>query len=89
MVGRSLYRGVGFPTCRIKIKALQITDCEQRIWKEQELIVLIPGKSLDKYSPEEQKRKEIQLGANLEESLTELAKSAGRGMRLKPCRQVQ
>ena len=87
--GGAYIAGWAFRPVRIKIKALQITDCEQRIWKEQELIVLIPGKSLDKYSPEDQKRKEIQLGANLEESLTELAKSAGRGMRLKPCRQVQ
>ena len=52
-------------------------------------MVLIPGKSLKKYTPEERKRKEIQLGVNVEESLMELAKTAGQEMRLKPCKQVQ
>ena len=68
---------------------MQITGCEQRVWKEQELIVLIPGKSLEKFTPEERKRKEVQLGVNVEESLMELAKTAGQEMRLKPCKQAQ
>ena len=59
----------------------------QRVWKEQELIVLIPGKSLKKYPPEDRKRKEVQLGVNVEESLMELSKSAGNELRLKPCKQ--
>lgn len=78
-----------FRPVRFKVKALQIMGCEQRIWKEQELIVLIPGKSLNKYPPEERKRKEVQLGVNLEEALMELAKSAGKELRLKPCKQTQ
>lgn len=63
---------------------MQITECEKVIWKEEELVVHIFGKSLDKYSPEERKLKEVQLGVNLEESLTELAKSAGNKMRFEP-----
>ena len=87
--GGAYIAGWAFRPVRIKIKALQITGCAQRIWKEQELVVLIPGKSLNKYSPEERKRKELQLRVNLEESLMELAKSAGNDLRLKPCKQSQ
>lgn len=84
--GGAYIAGWGFRPVRIQVKALQITGCKQRVWKEQELIVLIPGKSLKKYTPEERKRKEIQLGVNVEESLMELAKTAGQEMRLKPCK---
>ena len=87
--GGAYIAGWAFRPVRIKVKALQITGCEQRVWKEQELIVLIPGKSLKKYTREERKRKEIQLGVNLEESLKELAKTAGQEMRVKPCKQTQ
>ena len=85
--GGAYIAGWAFRPVRIKVKALQITGCEQRVWKEQELIVLIPGKSLKKYPPEERKRKETQLGVNVEESLKELAKTAGQEIRLKPCKQ--
>lgn len=83
--GGAYIAGWAFRPVRIKVKALQITECEKVIWKEEELVIHIFGKSLDKYSPEERKLKEVQLGVNLEESLTELAKSAGNKMRLEPC----
>lgn len=83
--GGAYIAGWAFRPVRIKVKALQITGCEKNIWKEQELVVHIFGKSLDKYSPAERKLKEVQLGVNLEESLTELANSAGNKMRLEPC----
>jgi hypothetical protein len=85
--GGAYIAGWAFRPVRIKVKVLQITGCEQRVWKEQELIVLIPGKSLKKYPPEERQRKETQLGVSVEESLKELAKTAGHEMRLKPCKQ--
>lgn len=84
--GGAYIAGWAFRPVRIKVKAVQIAGCEQDIWKEQEIMVLIPGKSLKKHSPEEQKRKEVQLGVNLEETLKELAKIAGRELRLKPCK---
>lgn len=84
--GGAYIAGWAFRPVRIKVKALQITGCEQRVWKEQELIVLIPGKSLKKHPREDRKRKEVQLGVNVEESLMELAKMAGEEMRLKPCK---
>lgn len=86
--GGAYIAGWAFRPVRIKVKAVQIAGCEQVIWKEQELMVRIPGKSLKKYSPEAQKRKEVQLGVNLEETLKELAKIAGRELRLKPCKKT-
>lgn len=86
--GGAYIAGWAFRPVRIKVKAVQIAGCEQVIWKEQELMVRIPGKSLKKHSPEAQKRKEIQLVVNLEETLKELAKIAGRELRLKPCKKT-
>ena len=86
--GGAYIAGWAFRPVRINMKAVQISGCEQVIWKEEELMVRIPGKSLKKHSPEEQKRKEVQLGVNLEETLKELAKIAGRELRLKPCKKA-
>ena len=85
--GGAYIAGWAFRPVRIKIKAMQITECEKIVWKEQELMVKIPGKSLKKHSPEAQKRKEVQLGVNLEKTLKELAKIAGRELRIKPCKE--
>ena len=86
--GGAYIAGWAFRPVRINVKAVQISGCEQVIWREEELMVRIPGKSLRKHSPEEQKRKEVQLGVNLEETLKELAKIAGRELRLKPCKKI-
>lgn len=83
--GGAYIAGWAFRPVRIKVKAVQISGCEQNIWKEEEVMVHIPGKSLKKHSPEERKLKEVQLGVNLEEILKELAEIAGRKLRLKPC----
>lgn len=84
--GGAYVAGWAFRPVRIEVKATQIAGCEQQIWKEQELIVLVPGKTLEKYSPEDKKRKEIQLGANLEKALKKIAKTAGQELRLKTCK---
>ena len=86
--GGAYIAGWAFRPVRIKIKAVQISGCEKNIWKEQEVMVLIPGKSLKKHPPEERKLKEVQLGVNLEEILKELAEIAGRKLRLKPCEKI-
>ena len=84
--GGAYIAGWALRPVRVKVNALQITGCKQTIWKEQELIVLIPGKSLKKYPAEDRKRKEIQLRVNLDKALMEIAKTAGRKLRLKPCK---
>ncbi|MDE2387547.1 MAG: hypothetical protein KGN35_00435 [Betaproteobacteria bacterium] len=85
--GGAYIAGWAFRPVRIEVKATQIAGCEQQIWKEQELVVLVPGKTLKNYLPEDKKRKEIQLGANLERVLKKIAKTAGQELRIKPCKQ--
>ncbi len=84
--GGAYIAGWAFRPVRIAVKATQIAGCEQQIWKEQELVVLVPGKALKNYSPEDKKRKEIQLSANLEKALRKIAKTAGQELRIKPCK---
>ncbi|MDE2389725.1 MAG: hypothetical protein KGN35_11725, partial [Betaproteobacteria bacterium] len=86
--GGAYVAGWAFRPVRIRVKATQIAGCEQQIWKEEELVVLVPGKTLKKYPPEDKKRKEIQLGANLEKALKEIAKTIGQELRIKPCKQT-
>ncbi len=85
--GGAYIAGWAFRPVRVEVTATQVAECEQQIWKEDELVVLVPGKSLKNYSDEDKKRKEIQLNANLERSLKEIAKTAGEKLRIKPCKQ--
>ena len=71
----------------MKVEALQVIGCGQQIWQEESLVSLIPWKTLASYSKEERHRKDVQLGVNLTRALTEIAESAGRELRLKPCEQ--
>ena len=87
--GGAYVAGWAFRPVRVEVEALQITGCEHRVWHEQELVILIPGKTLAKYPAKDRKRKEVQLEVNLEQALTTLAQSAGRELRLKPCEQAQ
>ncbi|MBX9661284.1 MAG: hypothetical protein K2X00_22235 [Nitrospiraceae bacterium] len=83
--GGAYVGGWAFRPVRIKAEAIQITGCQKRIWTEQELVFLVPGKTLAKYPPEERQRKEVQLEVNLQHALTNLADAAGRELRLQPC----
>lgn len=55
------------------------------MWTRQELVIKVPGKSLAEYPPEEQKRKEVQLEANMYRSMTDLAETAGENLRIQSC----
>ncbi len=83
--GGAYVAGWAFRPVRVEIEAVQTTDCEESIWNKQELVVLVPGKTLDEYPPEERRRKEVQLEVNLTRVLSELADAAERELRLKPC----
>lgn len=61
----------------------------KQIWSEQELVFLVPGKTLPMYPPKKRRHKEIQLEVNLEHALTTLADAAGRELRLQPCTEGQ
>ena len=83
--GGAYVGGWAFRPVRVTAEAIQITGCQKQIWTEQELVILVPGKTLERYPPEERRRKEIQLEVNLEHALANLADAAGRELRLQPC----
>lgn len=83
--GGAYIAGWAFRPVRVEVEALQVAGCTERVWHEQELVILVPGKTLAQYPPEERKRKEVQLEVNLERALTTLAQSASRELRLKLC----
>ena len=83
--GGAFIAGWAFRPVRVEVEAHQLTACPQQVWQEQELVILIPWKTLAAYPPEDRKRKEVQLTVNLTRTLTQLAQSAGREVRLLPC----
>ena len=79
--------GWAFRPVRIELSAIQLKACEGVVWTKQEFFVRVPGNSLDEYPPEEQKRKEVQLEANLNRALIELVETASQKLRQQPCRE--
>lgn len=77
--------GWAFRPVDVEGQAVQLTDCEGRIWKEHESAVMIPRKTMAAYPPEQRARKELQLQVNLDRALSDLAEEAGQGLRLQPC----
>ena len=69
----------------MKVEALQVPGCDQETWQEEAFVSLIPWKTLASYPVEERRRKDVQLEVNLTRALKEIAESAGRELRLKPC----
>ncbi len=83
--GGAYIAGWALRPVRVKVVALQARGCEQETWKEEALLMLVPGKTLDEYPAEERRRKEVQLTVNLTRALTEIAENAGHELRLTPC----
>lgn len=77
--------GWAFRPVRIEVEAFQYKPCSGLIWTEQEAVVKVPGKTLAEYPPEDRKRKEVQLEANLNRAMIEIAETAGRKLRQQPC----
>ncbi|MBA5865629.1 MAG: hypothetical protein GDA67_02905 [Nitrospira sp. CR1.3] len=77
--------GWAFRPVRVQIDVLQLAPCEGLVWRKQELLVKVPGKELAGYSPEEQTRKEVQLGVNLHQALSSLVESAAETLSHQPC----
>ena len=77
--------GWAFRPVRIQMHALQSSPCEGLVWTEQELVIKVPGKALAEYSPEKQRRKDIQLTVNLDKALGALTESAGEKLSRQPC----
>ena len=77
--------GWGLRPVRVQVEAVQTGRCGGPLWDTQTVMVLIPGKTLAVFPPEERRRKEVQLGVNLERAIRDIADAAGRSLRLKPC----
>ncbi|MGH7227929.1 MAG: hypothetical protein ACREIH_01835 [Nitrospiraceae bacterium] len=77
--------GWAFRPVRVHLDATQLTHCPGPIWTEEELAIKVPGKTLAQYPPEDRGRKEIQLEANLNRAIEDLAETAGRDLTLQPC----
>ncbi|HXF04745.1 MAG TPA: hypothetical protein VNM72_04940 [Blastocatellia bacterium] len=77
--------GWGLRPVRVQVEAVQTGPCGGPLWKTQTVMVLIPGKTLAVFPPEERRRKEVQLGVNLERAIRDIADAAGQSLRLKPC----
>lgn len=70
---------------RVEVEAVQTGPCGGPLWSTQTVMVLIPGKTLAVFPPDERRRKEVQLGVNLERAIRDIADAAGQSLRLKPC----
>jgi hypothetical protein len=79
--------GFAFRPVRVHGDAVQLRNCEGLIWTKDELVVRVPGKALAEYPLEKQKLKEVQLEANLNRAMAEIADTAGEKLALQACRQ--
>jgi len=82
--GASVF-GLAFRPVRVHVDAVQLNGCEGLVWTDDELAVKVPGKTLAEHPPEERGRKEIQLEANLNRAMAELAETVGQKLQLQPC----
>ncbi len=77
--------GWGLRPVRVQVEAVQTGPCGGPLWNTETVRVLIPGKTLAVFPPEERRRKEVQLGVNVERAIRDIADAAGQSLRLKPC----
>lgn len=84
-VGGGYLLGWAFRPVQTEVEAVQIDACEGTIWSNEATAVTIPRKTLASYPEAMRRRKEVQLTVNLELTLTDLAETAGRTLRLHPC----
>lgn len=83
--GGAYVAGWAFRPVRVKADALEVQGCAEKPWTDASLVILVPGRTLRELSPDERRRKEVQLIVNLSRALTEIADNAGQELRLAPC----
>ena len=83
--GGAYIAGLALRPVQVWVEALWVAGCEQDVWQEEALVMLVPWKTLANISPEERRRKEVQLTVNLARAFTEIAENAGHELRLTPC----
>ncbi len=72
---------------RVHLDAIQLKNCRGPIWTDDELRTRVPGKALAEYPPEQQKQKEVQLEANLNQAMAEIAETAGEKLAIQTCKE--
>ena len=77
--------GWAFRPVRVHLDAIQLNNCEGPVWSDDALRVRVPGKALAEYPLEKQKQKEVQLEANLNQAMAEIAETAGEKLALQAC----
>ncbi len=83
--GGAYIAGWAFRPVIVEVDAVQLRSCPGTIWNKQKEGIKGPGKTLDGYPPEERKLKHIQLQANLDSAMEEIAETASQKLRLQPC----
>lgn len=87
--GGAYIAGWALRPVRLKAEAWEVRGCVEKPWKEEAVVVLIPGWTLKKYESDERRRKEVQLTVNLMQAVTEIADQAGEELRLARCAQPE
>jgi hypothetical protein len=77
--------GWAFRPVRVHVEAVQMRNCRGVVWSEDELAVKVPGKTLAEYPPAQQSKKEIQLEANLQRVMGDIAETVGPKLTVQPC----
>ena len=77
--------GWAFRPVRVHVDAIQLKKCVGPIWTDDALRVRVPGKDLAEYPPEQQKQKEVQLEANLNRAMADIAETAGEKLAIQAC----
>ncbi len=77
--------GFAFRPVLVHLDATQVKDCRGPIWTDDTLRTRVPGQALAEYSPEQQKLKEVQLEANLNGAMAEIAETAGKQLAIQAC----
>ncbi len=87
--GGAYIAGWALRPVRLKAEAWEVRNCIEKSWKEEAVVVLIPGWTLKKREADERRRKEVQLMVNLTQAVTEIADQARKELRLAPCAQPE
>jgi len=83
--GGAYIAGWALRPVRLKMEAREVRGCTENPWKEEAVVVLIPGWTLKKVESDERRRKEVQLTVNLTRAATEIAEQAEKELRPAHC----
>lgn len=77
--------GFAFRPVRFHLNATQVRPCPGKIWSRDELVIRVPGKRLEQYPEDRQHLKQVQLTANLQGAVEDVAAEAAKVLDIQPC----